>query len=255
MKLKLKSIKWSNFAIFFAVVFLFICLLFALFYNKVEPFTNVENIDYYVITMRPEDRLKNIDLQYSKIKKNAANVKFEYVDAVVGKDVDVDEMKKTGELVTGRSSVSKNIKNELGCYLSHMKTYDIISKKGRAGYSVIFEDDFHLEDGFVEKLEECIDILKTVNFDMCFLGMLNGSGGEKLRGDVYKIPNKDNMFQTHAYLVNNASISKIVNTLKPVTDIIDVAIFNKGKSGELEIYTIQPQIVSQGGYATSIRTE
>jgi GR25 family glycosyltransferase involved in LPS biosynthesis len=179
------------------------------------------------------------------------------VDAVVGKDLDVDQMKKTGELrPRNPDSFSKSIKNELGCYLSHMKAYELISKKNKSGYSVIFEDDFNLEDGFVEKLEESVDILNTIDFDFCFLGMFNGGGGEHLKGDVYRIPNKnDNMWGTEAYLVKNENIPKIISSLTPITDLIDVSIFNKGKSRELSIYVLQPTIVSQGGFVTSIRTD
>lgn len=239
---------------------LFAVVLFAVFvmcYNTIELFENVENIDYYVITMRPEDRLQNIDLQYSKMRENTANIKLEYVDAVVGKNLDTDKMKKTGKLVPRhKSAFSSSINNELGCYLSHIKAYEMILAKGVSGFSVIFEDDFNLDDGFVEKLEESVEILKSVDFDYCFLGMFNGGGGEKLDGNIYRIPNKnENMWGTEAYLVKNESIPKIMNALTPITDLIDVSIFNKGKSGDLNVYVLQPTIVSQGGFGTSIRTE
>lgn len=223
-------------------------------YNALELFENIENIDYYVITMRPETRIQNINRQYSKMQKNTTNIKLEYVDAVVGKNIDIDKMKQNGELKPREmGSFSNSINNEVGCYLSHMKVYGIIAAKKKHGFSVIFEDDFNLHDGFMEKLEESVEILKTVDFDYCFLGMLNGTGGEKLRGDVYKIPTEGEMWQTHAYLVKNENIPKIINTLNPITELIDVAIFNKGKSRELNVYTLHPTIVSQGDFGTSIR--
>ena len=52
----------------------------------------------------------------------------------------------------------------------------------------------------------------------------------------------------------NENIPKIMSVLMPITDLIDVAIFNKGKSRELDVYVLQPTIVSQGGFGTSIRT-
>lgn len=224
-------------------------------FTAIENFDHVESIDYYVITMRPKDRLKNINLQHSKMRKNTANIKFQYVDAVVGKDMDVDKMKKSSKLIPREVwSFSANIKNELGCYLSHMKVYEMIAAKRKPGFSVIFEDDFNLEDGFLEKLEESTEILNATDFDFCFLGMLNGDGGEHLKGDVYRIPNEGDMWETHAYLVKNENVPKIMKALTPITDLIDVAIFNKGKSRELNVYTLQPTIVSQGDFATSIRT-
>ena len=81
------------------IAMLFAILLFAVFVmwhqSIVELFQHVDSIDYYVITMRPEERLKNIELQNSKIIENAANVKFEYVDAIVGKDIDIEKMKES----------------------------------------------------------------------------------------------------------------------------------------------------------------
>ena len=251
------SIEYMRIALPIILLVVIMLLSFAISCNTIESFKNVEDIDYYVITMRPEDRIKNINLQYSKMRENAANIDLEYVDAVVGKELDVDKMKETGELIPREvGSFSKSINNELGCYLSHMKAYEMIASKGKPGYSVIFEDDFNLKDGFMEKLEESVEILNTVDFDFCFLGIFNGGGGEHLRGDVYRIPNKDdNMWGTEAYLVKNENIPKIVNALKPIKDLIDVAIFNKGKTQELNVYVLQPTIVSQGGFGTSIRTE
>lgn len=239
------------------ILFLIILVVaFILAFNTIENFNHLEKIDYYVITMRPEDRLKNIDLQQSKMRKNAANIKIEYVDAVVGKDMDIDKMKESGKLIPREvKSFSASIKNELGCYLSHMKAYEMIAAKRKPGFSVIFEDDFDLEDGFVEKLEESTEILNAIDFDFCFLGMLNGKGGEHLKGDIYRIPKEGDMWETHAYLVKNENIPKIMTALTPITDLIDVAIFNKGKSRELNVYTLQPIIVSQGGFGSSIMTE
>lgn len=239
------------------ILFLIILVVaFILAFNTIENFNHLEKIDYYVITMRPEDRLKNIDLQQSKMRKNAANIKIEYVDAVVGKDMDIDKMKESGKLIPREvKSFSASIKNELGCYLSHMKAYEMIAAKRKPGFSVIFEDDFDLEDGFVEKLEESTEILNATDFDFCFLGMLNGKGGEHLKGDIYRIPKEGDMWETHAYLVKNENIPKIMTALTPITDLIDVAIFNKGKSRELNVYTLQPIIVSQGGFGSSIMTE
>ena len=239
------------------IILLFIILVMVsiLVFTAIENFDHVDKIDYYVITMRPKDRLKNIDLQQSKMRNNAANIKIEYVDAVVGKDMDIDKMKESGKLVPREvRSFSSSIKNELGCYLSHMKAYEMIAAKRKLGFSVIFEDDFNLEDGFVEKLEESTEILNATDFDFCFLGMLNGGGGEHLKGDVYRIPKEGDMWETHAYLVKNENIPKIMTALTPITDLIDVAIFNKGKSRELNVYTLQPTIVSQGDFDTSIRT-
>ena len=228
-------------------------------FAAIENFDHVDKIDYYVITMRPEDRVKNIELQQSKINESVPNVKIEYVDAVVGKDINIDKLKENGMLVVSdENNFNKNVnnmKNELGCYLSHMKIYEMIASKGKSGFSVIFEDDFELDDGFIEKLEESADILKMADFDFCFLGMLGGEGGAHLKGDLYRIPDDGTMWGTHAYMIKNENVEKIMRVLTPIRGIIDVSIFDKGKSKELNVYTLQPTIAQQNGFGTSIRME
>jgi hypothetical protein len=43
-------------------------------------------IDYYVITMREPERLKNIENQMKK-----SDISINYIDAVVGKNLDIDK--------------------------------------------------------------------------------------------------------------------------------------------------------------------
>jgi len=232
-------------------------MAFILIYTT-EPFEHIDKINYYVITMRPEDRLKNIDLQQSKMREKSANIHLEYIDAVKGIDVDIDKMKASGELQPLNDSSffnAKSMPNEVACYLSHMKTYRTILEKNQPGFSVIFEDDFELKDEFIEKLDQSLEILKSVDFDYCFLGMVGGGGGEHVNGEVYRIPTEGSMWQTHAYMVKNENIPKIINKLMPIKGLIDVSIFDKGKSRELNVYKLEPTIVKQDQFYTSIRVE
>jgi GR25 family glycosyltransferase involved in LPS biosynthesis len=62
---------------------------------------------------------------------------------------------------------NKNIRplnlGEVGCYLSHMKVYDMIRAKGSPGYSVIFEDDFDIQPKFKEKFKKTLKELEEQN--------------------------------------------------------------------------------------------
>jgi GR25 family glycosyltransferase involved in LPS biosynthesis len=224
-----------------------------------EAFDYVENIDYYIITMGNEDRVENINKQQQKINKYTDKINIQFVDAVVGKTLDLNELKQTGKLAPNcDNNFSFGMKNEIGCYLSHMKIYDIINQKNinknnTDGYSVIFEDDVELKEDFIELLDKSIIQLNNIEFDYLFLGMLNGIG-EKLVDNIYHLGKEGEMYQTHAYLVKNSSIQKIIDNLMPIEYLIDVAIFNKGKSEDFKIYRLDPTIADQGGFGTLIRT-
>jgi len=270
----MKMIKNKKIKILVIIIILILASIFFykfynyIYYNKNkitrEKFTDKDDsitktIDYYVITMKTPERLENIKAQESKIKESINTINIEIVDAVVGKDLDLDIYIKHNILqpknIDSFSQKMNNMKNELGCYLSHMKIYNIIKSKNKKGYSIIFEDDFEVQDDFIEILEKNMNSIKDTDFDYLFLGMLNGEGGAHISENVYDIPKEGDMWQTHAYLIKNENIEKIISNLIPITTLIDVSIFNKGKTNDLIVYTIQPTIANQNQYGTLIRIE
>jgi GR25 family glycosyltransferase involved in LPS biosynthesis len=269
--------KIINILIIFFLLILYI-VYFRMIYSNMELFDIVNQIDFYVITMGiDQSRLQNIKSQIEKQidimdnndKINNKNNKFTFsiqkVDAVVGKNLNVQELIDqhiiTDKIFEGAEDNPNKVepfganikirKNELGCYLSHLKTYDIIkSKNKKDGYSVIFEDDFELTSDFIYTLEKTMTTLKDIDFDFLFLGLL-GYNGKNIIDNVYEaLPGS---FQTHGYLIKNSNIDKIIEKLKFVDDIIDVQIFKKGGEKELNVLRIDPTIVNQSGFGSEIR--
>lgn len=246
------------------------------FYLRIENFEIVPSIDFYVITMGNPDREKNIRLQIeeqiNKMFQNPnENDRFNFdikrIDAVVGKNIDLDSLinKKhiTQDIITNSNNVFDGIysfsndlnsrKNEIGCYLSHYKTYETIRDYGNPmGYSVIFEDDFVLNTDFLSRLDITMIQLKNSNidFDLLFLG-IQGDIGENIINNIFKP--KGYSIQTHAYLVNNKNINKILDKLWFIDNPIDVKIFNKEKENELIVYRLEPTIVQQSNVQSQIR--
>ena len=268
----MKKINLNLLIIFF--LFILYIVYFRMFYSNVELFEIVNSIDFYVITMSKDDRLNNIKSQIEKQiqiieiddtknnKNNKFNFSIEIVDAVVGKNLDLQnlfdkniinekicyDVEKTStdnNILENFNNKIENRKNEMGCYLSHLKIYDIIKSKNQKGYSVIFEDDFELEPDFMYKLEESILKLKSINFDFdfLFLGGLLGNNDINVIDNIYYT--SENCFQTHGYLINNINIDKIIENLKFIEDILDVQIFKKGLNRELTVLKIDPVIVYQ----------
>lgn len=197
------------------------------------------DIDYYVVTMGNPERLENIRTQ-----QNVAGVTCERIDAVIGNKLHMETISNYNPR-NGNRFNPDNTKREVGCYMSHLKFYNIVQGKNKSGYSVVLEDDVELYPEFKQNLYRTLDQLENVEFDILMLGMLNGEGGDHVVGNVYTIPkHQEHTYGTHAYLVNNKSIQKIISHLKSIENLIDVSIYDKGKSGELIVFTVVPTIAN-----------
>jgi len=247
---------------FFFIVFLLLIIFICSYSikNVVENFEVVENVDFYVITMRGEDRMKNIEEQKEKLKENNFDTKnFHMIDAVVGKTLDLEQMIKDGILdpnatlnIDPDPVMRKNTnQREIGCYLSHMKAIETIHKKDKDGYSIIFEDDFKLLDDFLKILDETLVKTKNIDFDLLFLGII-GYRGDNVLDNIYNIHNGES-WGAHGYLVNNRSAGKILDKMKYIDTVLDKEYFDKGKAKELIVYRLDPLIVDTIGLSSGIR--
>lgn len=247
--------------IFFVISLLLIIFICSyIIKNVIENFDVVENVDFYIITMRGEDRMKNIEEQKEKLKENNFNTKnFYIIDAVAGKTLDLDQLIKDGKLDqnSGLNGDPDPVKRneirqrEVGCYLSHMKALETIKGKDSDGYSIIFEDDFNLLDDFLKILDETLVKIKNIDFDILFLGII-GYTGENVLDNIYNIHNSDS-WGAHGYLVNNRSAGKILDKIKYIDTVLDKEIFDKGKAKELVVYRLDPLIVGTVGLYSGIR--
>ena len=237
--------------IFVTIIIVSILILITVSYKTKENFENPEitnnNIKIYVITLRQEQRMENIKKQENKINK-----KIEAFDAVKGDLLNVDELIRNGILSESYKNAEKLIKREIGCYMSHINLYKLIKETNQSGYTIILEDDFHIEvDDFMKVVKNSIKKLQNIDFDLLFLGNINDNHGEKVVGNIYKITDKVRLFGTHCYLVNNKNIDKIINTTKFIDNQIDVKIEQLSKKNELNVLVIYPSIATQKGSSYS----
>lgn len=232
-----------------------------------EYFIHIENVDFYVITMGNEDRLENIRTQLKKMNTNAEtyNVVIYKVDAVVGKTLDLDALIHDGTLspnvyVNEGAAFNVNLenrKNEVGCNLSHLKTYRmILDAKAPNRFSVIFEDDFEVSDQFLDKLDGILEkvLRQNIEFDILMLSML-GNVGEKVYEDIYKIncPAIDSCYYSHAYIVNNKNIDRVVDAMKYIERTADIQMFKGHNDGKIKILRTENSLVNQNSSYTTIR--
>ena len=201
-------------------------------------------IDYYVITLKHADRMKNIQRQQDKMPEN----RIELVDAVLGDNLDLEEMVISKKLAPAFSEKSKKRHREVGCFMSHLKVYELISARylenPTSKYSVIFEDDFALTDDFQEKLMESLMVVKNLDFDYLYLGNNQSIAGKHVNQNVYKNNNEQPLYGTYGYVVNNQNIRKMIESMQYIDRPIDNQIDDYSNEGKLNVYVVQPTIVN-----------
>lgn len=214
-----------------------------------EGFDNIDNdnIKMYVISLRHEDRLKNIEKQQQKI-----DIDIEIFDAVKGDKLNIDKLMDDGVISREWKNGPVYKKREIGCYLSHLNIYKKILTHQLTGYTIIFEDDFNITtDNFMNDVKKAINVTKG-DFDILFLGNHNSNHGELYSDNIYYVNKEETLIGTYCYIVNNKKIEKIIKETENIDTAIDIKLNNLSK-GKLNILVIYPTIVSQGAETSNIR--
>ena len=183
--------------------------------NK-DPFNG-----YFVINRdNAEDRLKNTQRLLRKL--DITPVRFR---AVEGSEVSMEVKKHFKDLRDG----------EVGCFLSHLSLYSIISKHPDPNqYTIIFEDDIITSMSHPKDMEYAYSQIKKAkeygSIDIVYLGKCceNCFQMEHIVENVYKAVNPNCL---HAYAIRNGFARKlfhdiISNSDKPINDAIDKVILN-----------------------------
>lgn len=235
----------------YIIILLIIIILFLFFkFNIIESF---DNYDIYVITLKNEDRMKNIKIQQEKI-----NIPIQIFDAVNGNNLDFN---KLDNLKIGNDGFIKNNekqrKREVGCYLSHYNIYKICKK---TGYTIVFEDDFSIDvDNLIDKINESIIKLNNshVDFDIMFIGnhVWKKDHGTLIVDDLYKIGSNGETGGTHAYVINNKNIDKILKETEIIDGVIDGKIQNLASTGKLHVVKTYPYYVNYIDAGSTIDVE
>lgn len=265
-------------------LFVFLCIaiiLLSFFGNGLtEGFDDntdksLPHIKYYVITMGQPKRLENIRKETEKINalresvldKFPSKIEFEIINAVNGDDLDLKKMVADGkiakEVLTDSSykgfGVIEKRKYEVGCYLSHIRTYETIKSDVDSGildpkgYSIIFEDDLEIQDGYFTELQKAMNFLtkNRPDFDMLFLG-LHSDKNDLIGDNVYR-PNCKNIYNcyySHAYLIPNDKVSKIMNMMEFIDNTVDIKMIDLSENGGLNVFRVMPDIVNQNSPTT-----
>lgn len=237
---------------FYIIVFLIILFGFLFFYLNNQLTETFENkdipIDFYVITLGHENRLKNIETQQAKIKKPIV-----HIEAVFGDDLNLDDY---DNIEPEFKSNERGRKRVIGCYMSHVKTYKRIKADGPDnGYSVLLEDDFTILpeiDDIEEKLKEMIRDLKEREFDLLFLENSSGNSGEEKEKGICLVEKDKPIYGNMALLIKNKSVDKLINESKIIKEPIDVVISKAIHENRLIAYTACPFLFNSRNEVSTI---
>jgi len=221
-------------------------LLFLFFKKKVNE--NFENeYSSYVITLKREDRLNNIDEQQKKI-----SVPIKKFDAINGDILELNNVEL--EVRDGLNQNENQKRREIGCYLSHYNIYKIAKD---TGYTIIFEDDFVISvDNLIDKIDESIKKLNKANidFDIMFLGnhSWNENHGTLIVDNLYKVGKNEGLGGCHGYIINNKNKNKILKNLEIIDDTIDLKIQHVADEGKLNVVSTFPYYVDYNNSKSTI---
>ena len=210
-----------------------------------ELFTGSDIFDMYVITLGKKERMINIKNQETKIKN-----KINIFNGVNGLKLNINKLIKN-DILDKNHELSKNInhaKREIGCYLSHLNIYKKIKKDNKKGYTIIFEDDFIVNSSnFKDDVKKAISTLNNnnIDFDFLYLGSNKINYGENIIDKLYYVNPKQNLYGTHAYVINNKNIDKIIDNIKIIKNPIDVIIQDLSKNNIFNTVIMYPYIVIQ----------
>jgi GR25 family glycosyltransferase involved in LPS biosynthesis len=201
--------------------------------------------DFYVITLRHENRMKNVEKQQYLIHEN-----IQIFDAVKGDQLNMYELMKSDKykqnILLNDSEIIK--KREIGCYLSHYQVYEKIQQLNKPGYTIIFEDDFSIKSNNlmheIDKILNKVDVL-NIDFDILFLGNLQDNHGVNIIDNLYFIDKNVPLWGTHAYMINNKNIDKILKKTYFIARPIDQELGFLSKNREINTIMVYPNLVVQ----------
>ena len=236
---------------YIVLIFIYIVLLIINYISNInlykktqmDYFTNdVNQVDFYVISLRSLDRLLNIETQNKKL-----NAKINIIDAVNGININQHDLLEAKILSLDFYDMG-NIKRskEIGCYMSHDKIFNLIKNNTeKKRYSIILEDDFNvIPDDIIQKLNNIIISIDTLDFDILFLGNTFNNTGLNIKDNIYSVDKTKYTMGTFAYLINNANIDKLIGLIKPIDSPIDNKFDTLIKNDKLKSLVVYPNIIN-----------
>ena len=206
-----------------------------------------KNYSIYCITMKSNsDRVKNVLKQKKIINDlhifdaiNVQNWEKEQVLEIYKDYVDVNTLKNV-------------TKGAIGCYISHLKLYELF-EKSKKDYMIVLEDDFKVKDNFYKNIEQLLVDLPS-NFDFVYIYYdkiyYKKSLSKFKTTKTYK--KCEPMYQTLGYIISKKFLKKF-DKKKKIKKPIDNELMEIMKNKKVNYYASNDTLIdNQGlGYTTN----
>lgn len=240
---------YKNYLFFFLLFVLFgIVFLYSWLYAK-EGFSNEETIDYYVITMKTPDRMKNIETQQELVEPP---VVFQLFDAVKGDELNLDDY---DNISPGHKLNTKIRKREIALSMTNVQIYKKIQKEGKKGYTVILEDDFALIPDFYDFEKKIKEVIPTQDFDILYLENVSNNQGEPISSSVCEIDTDKKFYGTLGYVIKNQNVDNVLRETEYIKAAIDNQLQEAIYENKLKGFTCCPFIIKQSGASSTIQID
>lgn len=176
--------------------------------------------------------------KYIKETLAKMSLPFSQFDAILGEDINIENLIATKKLDKNHSFKNKN---EIACYLSHIACIENFYKSSMESI-FIFEDDIEYTSFAKEKVNKAMQLtLKDwdiVNFGRCWANCFK----ESKKFSIIKTPD---FLCAHSYAVSREGARKILTNCYPAKVPVDILYRSLSKSGALISYASSPRIFSQ----------
>ena len=154
---------------------------------------------------------------------NALGLEFERVPAIYGADLLAEDVAQAYTTRTSNRYHKELNLGEIGCYLSHRKTWKLIIKR-KLDFALIFEDDF------LPKVESINEIITLVNQIQTPWHLIKLMGKHKRADEICGHPMKELTFsllkkvptRTGMQIVSNEGAKRLLASSKPFSRPVDV---------------------------------
>lgn len=232
-----------NIYLWLTIIIILLIIIYILTNNSTintEFFTDVNDVGLFVINMKfRTDKKKRME---DELKKHGLSAEF--IDAIVGYNIDIDKM-VSNNLINNKINRPMR-RGEIGCYLSHIKSWESFLKSNYK-YALILEDDAVFLNDFKNKLN---DLMEEIDFpfDIIYLN----DNCEHHFGDkcLYGVQKSKNLFKPgtvgyglYGYLLSREGAKKLIDIALPIEMPIDDKTMRMYEDGELIGYKlIEPYI-------------
>jgi glycosyl transferase, family 25 len=182
----------------------------------------------------------------TKLKEIGLNGTF--IEAFDGKLLNTDDLIKKG-IIKIDPSYKPLRRGEIGCYLSHIKCWDLFLKTNKP-FGLILEDDIVFTEDFRSRFYDIFDHIKDMPWDIIQLGRRCLPGWFKKKCFEGTFIYEDAFYPSivgygaFAYIIKPSAINKLLKTTFPIFKPIDVVILEEHEKGNIKVISLLKDLIT-----------